>query len=47
MGLPELSSYSESELEQKLIDKLEHLYASKYLTILPNKEELKKLLEDE
>ena len=24
MGLPELSSYSESELEQKLIDKLEH-----------------------
>lgn len=24
VGLPELSSYSESELEQKLIDKLEH-----------------------
>lgn len=78
VGLPELSSYSESELEQKLIDRFEktddenstigiilckdkskalveltlpkdnnQIYASKYLTILPNKEEFKKLLEDE
>ncbi|WP_066359784.1 PDDEXK nuclease domain-containing protein [Aliarcobacter cryaerophilus] len=78
VGLTELSSYSESELEQKLIDRFEktddenstigiilckdkskalveltlpkdnnQIYASKYLTILPNKEEFKKLLEDE
>lgn len=78
VGLPELSLYSESELEQKLIDRFEktddenstigiilckdkskalveltlpkdnnQIYASKYLTILPNKEEFKKLLEDE
>lgn len=78
VGIPELSSYSESELEQKLIDRFEktddenstigiilckdkskalveltlpkdnnQIYASKYLTILPNKEEFKKLLEDE
>lgn len=80
VGLPELSLYSESELEQKLIDRFEktddenstigiilckdkskalvqltlpkdnnqiYVYASKYLTILPNKEEFKKLLEDE
>ena len=77
VGLPELSSYSESELEQKLIDRFEktddenstigiilckdkskalveltlpkdnnQIYASKYLTILPNKEEFKKLLEE-
>ena len=78
VGLPELSLYSESELEQKLIDRFEktdgenstigiilckdkskalvelmlpkdnnQINASKYLTTLPNKEEFKKLLEDE
>ena len=44
-GLSENSRYSESDLEQILIDKLEQIFASRYQTILPSKEELKKLIE--
>ena len=42
VGLPELSSYSESELEQKLIDKLEHflLELGKGFILLHAKKEL-------
>jgi predicted nuclease of restriction endonuclease-like (RecB) superfamily len=74
IGLPDNIRYSESELEQKLIDRLEdenktvgiilcqdksetlvritlpednrQIFASRYQTVLPSKEELKKIIEN-
>ncbi len=49
LGLPEQSRYSENDLESGLIDKLEEneqIFASKYLTVLPSKEDFIKILEE-